>query len=379
MILVVDGGGRICSALKNHVNYFGTDPNYLLTERLTNLSNDYKNVTNTNTYVDIRTQGSEVFIPEWENKIGVAFSSPPYFYLEDYKVGKQSYSEGTTYEEWKENYLKPTFINIKKYLIDNGYFILNINNFLNYNLVEDSIDIAENIGFKLVKEHKLNNIKRTNSKGGFNDNSEKILVFMKDMKEDTEIDRKEDIMNFTARITDIKLENENDIYITLNTDNLSILEDLEKIRNSEKGISIELKRSYNRRSLDANAYFHFLVNKLARYFNVSDEEMKIKMNLQYGTIARDSNGNSVGVKIPITANIKDFYHYAKWFGECEEGGIKFNKYLFYKETHTLNTKEMSDLIEGVVQECQDYGIPTKTKEEINDMLNQWNKGEKNEK
>ena len=79
----------------------------------------------------------------------------------------------------------------------------------------------------------------------------------------------------------------------------------------DKEINIEIKRIYNRRSLDANAYFHFLVNKLARYFNISDEEMKIKMNLQYGTIAKDNNGNSIGVKIPITANIKNFYKYAK--------------------------------------------------------------------
>ena len=32
---------------------------------------------------------------------------------------------------------------------------------------------------------------------------------------------------------------------------------------------------------------------------------------------------------------------------------------------------MSDLIEGVVQECQEYGIPTKTKDEIKDMILSW--------
>ena len=178
-------GARLTSALKNKVNYFGTDPNYLLTEKLERLGKDYKETLKQDTIVDIRTQGSEIFVPEWENKIGVAFSSPPYFYLEDYKIGNQSYKEGTSYKEWKENYLKPTFQNIYYYLIQEGYFILNINNFKEFNLVEDSIEIAKDIGFELIGEHKLKNIKRcygttsVDNKGGINDNSERILVFMK--------------------------------------------------------------------------------------------------------------------------------------------------------------------------------------------------------
>ena len=114
-----------------------------------------------------------------------------------------------------------------------------------------------------------------------------------------------------------------------------------------------------------------MINELARHFNVSDKDMKIKINLQYGTIAKDSNGNSIGIKIPKGTDIAQFYNYAKWFGECEDNGIKFDKYLFYKQTHTLNTKEMSQLINGVVQECQEAGIETKSKEEINSLLRSW--------
>lgn len=135
----------------------------------------------------------------------------------------------------------------------------------------------------------------------------------------------------------------------------------------------EVKEYKEKRSNDANAYFHVLVNKLARYINISDKEMKIKMNLQYGTIAKDANGNSIGVKIPQGTDITQFYDYAKWFGECEENGIKFDKYLFYKQTHTLNTKEMSQLINGVVEECRERGIETKTQLEINSLLESWDK------
>lgn len=135
----------------------------------------------------------------------------------------------------------------------------------------------------------------------------------------------------------------------------------------------EVKEYKEKRSKDANAYFHVLVNKLARFYNIADKEMKIKMNLQYGTIAKDANENSIGIKIPQGTDITQFYDYAKWFGECEDNAIKFDKYLFYKQTHTLNTKEMSQLINGVVQECQDVGIETKSQAEINSLLESWGK------
>ena len=49
-------GDRLTGALRNNVNYFGTDPNYLLTERLNQLANDYRNTLKKDTRVDIRTQ-----------------------------------------------------------------------------------------------------------------------------------------------------------------------------------------------------------------------------------------------------------------------------------------------------------------------------------
>ena len=172
-------GARLIGALKNNVNYYGTDPNYLLTERLIQMSIDYKKTIYQYSEVDIRTQGSEILVPEWENKMGLAFSSPPYFYLEDYKIGDQSWKEGTSYKEWKDNYLEPTIKNIYIYLVEKGFLLFNINNFKNYDLVGDVIKIAEKNGFKYLGNHTLENIQRINSNGNLNDNSEKIMVFVK--------------------------------------------------------------------------------------------------------------------------------------------------------------------------------------------------------
>lgn len=154
-----------------------------------------------------------------------------------------------------------------------------------------------------------------------------------------------------------------------------ILERIDEYKDVE--LDIEIEKHREKRSLDANAYFHVLVNKLARKIGMSDSEMKKRMNLEYGTIATNKDGTKVGIKVPFGTDIEAFYPYCKKFGECVEKGITFEKYLFYKQTHTLNTLEMSQLIDGVVNECKEQGIETKTREELDSLLRSW-KGGKNE-
>lgn len=141
----------------------------------------------------------------------------------------------------------------------------------------------------------------------------------------------------------------------------------------EKDIDVEAKKHTEQRGLNANAYFHALINKLGRYFNISDEDMKIKMNLDYGTIARFDDGRIKGCKVPKGTNMREIYKYSKWYKEDGD----YDCYIFYKETHTLDTKEMSLLINGVVQECQDVGIETKSRSEINSLLESWDKNDSN--
>ena len=178
-------GGRLSSALKNKVNYYGTDPNYLLADKLVEYANTYKkNQCYGETFAThIYCQGSEKFIPELENKIGLAFSSPPYFLLEDYKIGQQSYKEGMEYKDWLNFYLYPTMKNIHKYLICDGFFIVNIKDFSKYTLEKDAIKCAEYAGFYLYATETLSNNARCASVGNGEfemvDNDENIYVFAK--------------------------------------------------------------------------------------------------------------------------------------------------------------------------------------------------------
>jgi hypothetical protein len=106
--------------------------------------------------------------------------------------------------------------------------------------------------------------------------------------------------------------------------------------------------------------------------------MKIKMVLEYGTPATDKNGNQVVVKLPKEVDIKQFYNYAKWIGDKQEK-VMTSYYLFYKQTHTLDTKEMARIIDGVINECKELGIETITPEEKSKMLSLWGQDEKQKK
>lgn len=139
----------------------------------------------------------------------------------------------------------------------------------------------------------------------------------------------------------------------------------------EHDVRLEVKRYRKRRSLNANAYFHVLVNKIARAISADDEEVKINLVLQYGALAKDSEGNTLGFKLPATADPGVLYKYVKEFDTRHEDGVTFKCYLVYKRTRDLDTKEMAQLIDGTVYEAEELGIETLPPAEVEKMKQLW--------
>lgn len=159
---------------------------------------------------------------------------------------------------------------------------------------------------------------------------------------------------------------------------------VDKIKTSQHSANKRLKTQMywerETRGLNANAYFHVLVDKIAKTLNSSAEEVKIKMVLEYGAIATE-NGDEIIVAIPKSANVFDYYKYAKWMGDfTAKNGKPYSQYLLYKQTHTLDCSEMAQLIDGVVQEAKGLGIETRTPDEIARLIALWDTDpEKNKK
>ena len=135
----------------------------------------------------------------------------------------------------------------------------------------------------------------------------------------------------------------------------------------EKPYICEIKPYRKRRSLDANAYFHVLVDKIAKALGKSADEIKTQLVFDYGTIASDEQGLKAGFKALKEVPITRFSKYAKPIGECIENNKTFVKYLIYKETHTLDSAEMARLIEGTIDEAKQLGIETLTPAEIENL------------
>lgn len=175
-------GIRLLSSLKANVNYFGTDPNPILVKRLKELFYNYNKVNNTNAFSSIKCQGSEKFIKKWKEKMGLVFSSPPYYDLEDYIVGDQSIYENKqikTYKNWTETFIIPTINNSYNYLVKGGYLLINIKNLIGYPMYTDIFSILEkDKRFNFIGEEKLSITKRPSVKKNL-DTDEKIMVFQK--------------------------------------------------------------------------------------------------------------------------------------------------------------------------------------------------------
>lgn len=147
-------------------------------------------------------------------------------------------------------------------------------------------------------------------------------------------------------------------------------EDYDRLKDCD--VNVEIKKWREPRSKDANAYFHVLVNKIAEAQSLGDDEVKRSLVVEYGALAKDEDGNTLGAMLPVSANIDDFYPYTRLYKSMTLDGKEYHCYLFYKRTHTLDSKEMARLIDGAIYVAQGLGIDTDTPEKIACYKEEWN-------
>lgn len=136
--------------------------------------------------------------------------------------------------------------------------------------------------------------------------------------------------------------------------------------------TIEIKKYRKQRSLDANGYFHLLVSRLAKHHNQGEDEMKVRMVLEYGAIDSDDEGLKIGFKLLKSIDASRVSKYAKWVNESVENGKLFSHYIIYKHTSEMDTSEMYRLLQGVRYECEKEKIPYKTPaEKAEEDFNKW--------
>ena len=135
-------------------------------------------------------------------------------------------------------------------------------------------------------------------------------------------------------------------------------------------IRVTLVKWRERRSKDANAYFHVLADKLADAMRMSKPRMKNYLLYRYGQKCRDNDGNLVVIK--TNANEDELVERSDlhcWYLHDAPDGTPM--YVLLEHSRFYDTREMSVLIDGVVDECKAQGIDTLTPAEISELKQKW--------
>lgn len=126
---------------------------------------------------------------------------------------------------------------------------------------------------------------------------------------------------------------------------------------------VKIDKHREKRSLNANAYLWKLVTEIGNVLSKSKEEVYLQMLKDYG--------QSMLIPVPrgtIPSRIIKYYEF-----ECSSqlNGKDADWYKCYIGSSEYNTKEMSILLEGVVQEAKNLGIKTKDDIELERMIDKW--------
>lgn len=123
--------------------------------------------------------------------------------------------------------------------------------------------------------------------------------------------------------------------------------------------SVDVKRWRNRRSMDANSYFHVLISKIAEAANieVSKAEVKNRMLSLYGQLEIIDN-KPVYLIVPEDVPVEQWeeLHLRPTSQTKELNGVTYRVYMQIRGSHTYDSKEMSTLINGTIQEAKDAGL-----------------------
>ena len=179
-------------------------------------------------------------------------------------------------------------------------------------------------------------------------------------------------LDTTGTITDLNIDFDTlkpKITVLLDTKNKELVEEL---KNDGK-LNIELKKYRKKRSLDSNAYAWVLLGELQNTLNIPKEEI-------YKDLIKNIGSFEV---LPVKNEAVEKFRQAwsknglGWVTETTKSKLEgYTNVIAYYGSSTYNTKEMTRLINLIVDECKQLGIETKPKAEIESLLRSWDNEQK---
>lgn len=169
-----------------------------------------------------------------------------------------------------------------------------------------------------------------------------------------------------ARLHDLSLALDGGYLLTIATrENIGPLFD----ELHETDVDVTVKKHREKRSLDANAYFWVLVDRLA-------EKTRIPKTDIYRRYIREIGGNHEMVCV-IDSAVKKLrngweHNGLGWQTDTMPSRIPgCTNVILYYGSSTYNTRQMSHLIDMAVQDCQEQNIETLSPEKLAGMMEEW--------
>jgi hypothetical protein len=143
-------------------------------------------------------------------------------------------------------------------------------------------------------------------------------------------------------------------------------DELKKLAGEDLDIEIEKRR--DRRSQNANSYLWVLVSQIAEkmFPAMSKEEVYHEMLKRYG------QGTSISVLTSRLPEVKRELDHYEEIGKGTINGKEFTHLRMWIGSSKYNTKEMSVLLDGIVEEAKELNIETLTPDELKKMTEAWN-------
>lgn len=170
----------------------------------------------------------------------------------------------------------------------------------------------------------------------------------------------------TGRLIDVVQTVDRKFRVTFEVDAIDEIRGMEN-----KEISLTITKTAKKRSLNANAYFHVLVGKIADKMAISKPKCKNILLGRYGQRWIEEDAPLIiSVLSKIDMEEREDIHCIP-VGYATIQGKEFTHWAVVRPSHEYDSTEMAHLIDGTVQEAKDLGIETIPAAELERMMNAW--------
>lgn len=177
-------------------------------------------------------------------------------------------------------------------------------------------------------------------------------------------------MRFTGEIQSVTKDWNTDKFIVSFLMNESLpVDEVNSLMDTK--LSIEAKKWRQKRSLDANALLWHCIGEIASVLRTDKWAVYLEMLKRYGKYTY------ICVKPNMVEAMKLQWRECEEIGEIDINGTKAIQMLCYFGSSTLNTKEFSVLLDGVISEMKEMGLETPTSQDMKRALEEMEKRHEN--